>query len=100
MPGKPEYADKYYDMSQGSAGKITNQRGPWNQGAQWEYVEDREQQGAVDGSDGAGTVELPQADAEILDKAAMRTKSKTDSDPTTGVELGAGPGAGKTKDSS
>jgi Mn-containing catalase len=100
MPGMPEFADKYYDMSQGSAEGVTNERGPWNQGDQWEYVEDREQQGAVDGGDGAGSVQLPQAEAELVEKAALRTKSKTDIDPTTGAELGAGPGAGKTKNTS
>jgi len=100
FPGKPEFADKYYDMSQSSANGITNERGPWNQGDQWEYVEDREQQGAIDGADGSATVKLPSPDAEMLDKAAMRTKSKTDIDPTTGADLGAGPGAGKTKKTS
>jgi Mn-containing catalase len=97
FPGKPEFADKYYDMSQGSANGITNQRGPWNQGDQWEYVEKREEQYAVDGGDGSATVTLPDAEAKLLDQAAIRTKSKTDVDPTTGADLGAGPGAGKTK---
>jgi Mn-containing catalase len=97
LPGMPEFADKYFDMSQGSADGITNQRGPWNQGEQWEYVEKREEQYAVDGGDGSATVELPETEAELLDKAAMRTKSKTNIDPTTGADLGAGPGAGKTK---
>ncbi|HEX2242036.1 MAG TPA: manganese catalase family protein [Gammaproteobacteria bacterium] len=97
LSGMREFTDKYYDMSQGSAGGITNQRGPWNQGNQWEYVEKREDQYAVDGGDGSATVELPQADAELLDKAAIRTKSEIDVDPTTGADLGAGLGAGKTK---
>ncbi len=97
LPGMPEFTDKYYDMSQGSVDKITNERGPWNEGEQWEYVEDREQQYAVDGGDGSATVKLPAKDAKLLDKAAMRTQSNPDSDPTTGAELGAGPGAEKTK---
>ena len=36
LPGIPEFADKYYDMSQGEADGITNERGPWNQGEEWE----------------------------------------------------------------
>jgi Mn-containing catalase len=31
-------------------------RGPWNQGEQWDFVEDREQQAAVDGGDGPASV--------------------------------------------
>jgi Mn-containing catalase len=98
LPGLQQYANKYYDMSQGEADGITNERGPWNQGEEWEYVEAREDQQAVDGGDGTATVELPAADADLLDKAAMRNKSRTDIDPTTGAELGAGPGAGKVKE--
>ncbi|MGH8503913.1 MAG: manganese catalase family protein, partial [Gammaproteobacteria bacterium] len=75
LAGMPEFTDKYYDLSQGSADGITNERGPWNEGAQWEYVEDREQQYAVDGGDGSATVELAAKDAKLLDKAAMRTQS-------------------------
>lgn len=97
LPGDPDFADKYYDMSQGSADKVTNERGPWNQGEQWEFVDDRDEQAAVDGGDGSATIELPAKDAKLLDKAAMRTQSKADADPTTGADLGAGQGAGKTK---
>lgn len=97
LPGMPEFTDKYYDLSQGEANGIGNERGPWNQGEQWEYVEDREQQYAVDGGDGSATVKLPAAEVKLLDKAAKRTKSQPDGNPTTGAELGAGPGAGKTK---
>jgi Mn-containing catalase len=100
VPGKAEFADKYYDMSQGSAGPVVNARGPWNEGDQWEYVDNREQQAGVDGGDGSGTVTLPKAEAKLLDEAAIRTQSKTDKDPTTGADLSAGPGAGTTKRSS
>src|ERR1700710_2960214 len=41
LPGQPEFTNKYYDMSQGEG----NLRGSWNQGDQWEFVEDRELQG-------------------------------------------------------
>lgn len=33
-------------------------RGPWNEGEQWEFVEDRDAQAAVDGGDGEATVKI------------------------------------------
>jgi Mn-containing catalase len=93
LPGQPEYANKYFNMSQGD----NDMRGPWNQGDQWEYITDREQQGAVDGGDGSASVKLTEKENELLQKAATRTQSRTDADPTTGADLGAGSGAGKTK---
>lgn len=93
LPGNPEYTDKYFDMSQGEGGV----RGPWNKGEQWEFVEDREKQAAVDGGDGAATVKLDRKDAALEKQMLARTKSDPASDPITGADLGAGPGAGKTK---
>ena len=61
------------------------------------YVENRENQYAIHGGDGSATAELPQAGGGLLEKASLRTKSKTDIKPTRRTELGAGPGAGKTK---
>lgn len=93
LPGNSRYSDVYYDMSQGNG----NQLGPGNEGEQWQYVDDREQQGAVDG--GSGDAAVGMTDDEIAQVAAMaaRTASSTDIDPTTGADLGAGPGAGSTK---
>ena len=93
LPGLPEFSDKYYDMSQGEG----NARGPWNQGEQWEYVDDREQQAAVDGGDGHATVKLGRVEKKAVEQMAARTQSMPDGDPTTGADLGAGPGAGTTK---
>lgn len=93
LPGQPEYTNKYFNMSQGE----NDMRGPWNQGEQWEYVTDREQQSAVDGGDGGASVNLSNTENELLQQAAMRTQSRPDADPVTGADLGAGPGAGKTK---
>ena len=94
LPGKPEFTDKYYDMSQGEG----NARGPWNAGDQWEYVDDREQQMAVDGGDGTASVSgLTKQEVKLLNQAAMRTKSSIGLDPTTGADLGAKAGAGATK---
>jgi Mn-containing catalase len=92
LPGRPEFADKYYNMSQGE-GDAT---GSWNTGEQWEKIDDREQQMAVDGGDGMATVTLGAEDAEVLQTLAARTQSDPTVNPVTGVDLGAGPGAGKT----
>lgn len=93
LPGKPEFTDKYYDLSQGDG----QPRGPWNQGPEWEFVSDYAQQMAVDGGDGSASVEVSSEEAKMLDAAAARTSSSTQGNPTTGADLGAGPGAGATK---
>lgn len=100
LPGRPEFADKYYDMSPGRYDMPTGNgesRGPWNSGDNWEIITDREQQAAVDGGDGSASVTLPPDAEELLAAAAARTASRTDIDPTTGADLGAGRGAGSTK---
>jgi Mn-containing catalase len=93
LPGMPEYASKYYNMSQGPG----DARGPWNQGEEWEYVDHRPDQGAVDGGSGEAMATLATTEMTAINNLAERTKSRTDINPTTGADLGAGPGAGKTK---
>lgn len=97
-PGQPEFTDKYFDMSQGN-GDGGDVQGPWNSGAQWQVVKDREQQCAVDGGDGTASVDLDAEDTKLVQQMAQRTASRLDRDPTTGAELGAGRGAGSTKGS-
>ncbi|MDB6141317.1 MAG: Mn-containing catalase [Pseudomonas sp.] len=83
LPGMPEFASVYFKMSKGEA-----LRGPWNQGPEWEFVEDP--QPAVDGGDGtaSGTVSAEQeADLKAM---TLRTASDITSDPTTGADLGSG----------
>lgn len=92
LPGKPEFTDVYYDMSQGDG----DMSGPWNSGENWEVVSDRDDQAAVDGGDGTATVKLAAKDAKTLAQLAARTESAPDVDPITGADLGAGPGAGAT----
>jgi len=94
LPGDPRFTDKYYDMSQGNG----SPRGPWNEGAQWEFIEDRNQQMAVDGGDGGATVGLTTEERSSLVAAARRTASDVTTDPLTGADLNAGPGAGSTTD--
>src|SRR5215212_5355312 len=93
LPGVPEFTNKYYNLSQGEG----DAEGPWNTGPLWENVSEREQQSAVDGGDGTAIVKLSRQDEQALDRAAARTASRTDIDPLTGAELGAGPGGGIPK---
>ncbi|SAK75696.1 catalase [Caballeronia temeraria] len=83
LPGIPEFASVYYNMSSGN-----DARGPWNSGDDWEFVE--EPQPAVDGGDGLATVGVDDADAQALKAMASRTASDVSSDPTTGADLGSG----------
>jgi Mn-containing catalase len=92
LPGKPEFTDVYYNMSQGDG----DASGPWNSGENWEVVSDRDAQVAVDGGDGHASVKLTAKDTKTLEKLVTRTQSAPDVDPITGADLGAGPGAGST----
>jgi Mn-containing catalase len=93
LPGMPAFTNKYFNMSQGAG----DMQGPWNTGPLWERVDDREQQAAVDGGDGTASVTVSPTEKQALDRAAARTASRTDIDPPTGAELGAGPGGGIPK---
>lgn len=90
LPGMPQFTNTYFNMSQGPG----DMQGPWNTGPLWQKVDDREKQAAVDGGDGTAQVTVSQSDKQALDQAAARTASRTDVDPTTGAELGTGPGGG------
>jgi len=85
QPGDPRFTNVYFSMSQGEG----DMRGSWNQGDQWQYVEDREQQCAVDGGTGDARVQLRADEMNALEQAARRTASAPAVDPTTGAELGA-----------
>jgi Mn-containing catalase len=86
LPGQIAFTNKYYNMSQGEG----DMKGPWNQGEQWECVEDRNQQAAVDGGDGSASVKLSRKDQALEKEVAVRTMSDPNSDPTTGADLGGG----------
>ncbi len=86
LAGQPQFTNTYFNMSQGAA----DMRGPWNEGEDWEFVEDRDKQMAVDGGDGSASVKLSREDMALTKKVAQRTKSDPSSDPSTGAELGEG----------
>lgn len=92
LPADPDFADVYFDMSQGEG----NETGPWNTGEQWEVIDDRDSQAAVDGGDGHATVTLSRDEQTAVEAFAARTRSDPTADPVTGADLGAGPGAGRT----
>src|SRR4051812_22284825 len=83
LPGDPRFTDKYYDMSQGEG----NVRGPWNDGPQWQYVDQRDQQYAVDGGMGDATVDLSAEERDYMRAVARRTESNRAVDPVTGADL-------------
>ncbi|MEZ2298470.1 manganese catalase family protein, partial [Variovorax sp. RCC_210] len=83
LPGDPRFTNVYFDMSKG--GEV---RGPWNQGPQWEFVDEPEQQVAVDGEDGQASVQLTPEEETAVAALASRTASDPLSDPQTGAELG------------
>ncbi|AWL07483.1 manganese catalase family protein [Massilia oculi] len=84
MPVVPAFASVYYNMSQGPG----EMRGAWNQGADWDFISDREKQTAVDGGSGEAEVALPSGDIDVLRQMAMRTMSDPSAMPRTGSELG------------
>jgi Mn-containing catalase len=92
LPGVPEFTDKYFNMSNGEQ----DGRGPWNAGDDWEYVGDPLAAVAASGG-GSASVTLSAEETDLANRVATRTQSHTEGNPTTGADLGAGPGAGSTK---
>jgi Mn-containing catalase len=91
LPGMPEFANKYFNLSVGEG----DMRGPWNQGPQWDFVDGQQaMQNADKDGDGSFSVGLDGDEQTLGDQAKERLMSDLDADPTTGVDLGAGPGAG------
>nr|WP_237617435.1 manganese catalase family protein [Pseudomonas putida] len=83
LPGMPEFTNKYFNMS-----GEPNVRGPWNEGEEWEYVENPS--AAVDGGDGTASVELAAPDLAVLEAMKLGTRSDPASNPVTGADLGSG----------
>ena len=90
VPGDPAFTDLYMDMSQGGI----EPEGSWNSGELWERVSDRDAQAALDGGDGGCSVGLTEREHAAEAAMVLRTMSAPEARPTTGAELGAGPGAG------
>ncbi|ABE49704.1 manganese catalase family protein [Methylobacillus flagellatus] len=80
LPGDPRFTDLYLNMSSGD-----EVRGPWNQGGQWEYVDEP---GAMDAGSGLATVSLNTDEEALNMQMALRTQSDPNASPLTGAELG------------
>ena len=92
LPGIEKFANIYVNTSQGD-GDTT---GPWNSGPQWDRIDDLSETMPIDGGDGTASVKLDKKDLKATERLAARTMSDPGSDPLTGADLGAGPGAGRT----
>ncbi|MDB5885198.1 MAG: Catalase [Polaromonas sp.] len=89
LAGDPRFTNKYFDMSQSDGPMAPAEvRGSWNQGDQWEYISARDQQVAVDGGSGVGSVDLKSAELQAVQQMAVRGTSNPAVDPRTGAELG------------
>jgi Mn-containing catalase len=83
LPGDPSFTNVYFKMSQGEA-----LRGPWNEGPEWEFVENP--QPAVDGGDGLVSGSVSDAEMDAVTAMKTRTASDVSVDPLTGADLGSG----------
>jgi Mn-containing catalase len=94
LPGIAPFADLYVNTSQGAG----DAQGPWNTGEQWECMDDVEANLPLGGDDGLASVKLSAAQKKVVGKLETRTASDPSTNPVTGADLGAGPGAGTTTD--
>jgi Mn-containing catalase len=72
-------------------------RGSWNSGEEWDRVDDLSKVQPADQGDGMATVKLNAAQTRAYQASTARLHSSETDNPTTGADLGAGPGAGRTK---
>ena len=91
LPGVERFANMYVNTSQGEG----DMDGPWNSGEQWDRIDDLSQVMPADDGDGSASVLLDEETQAAVEKLAARTVSDPGLDVQTGVDLGAGPGAGR-----
>jgi Mn-containing catalase len=94
LPGIERFANMYVNTSQGEG----DMEGPWNAGDQWDRIDDLDLTMPIDDGDGQASVALAKEETKALSQLSARTLSNPSSEPMTGVDLGAGPGAGRTTD--
>ncbi|SNS53415.1 Mn-containing catalase [Noviherbaspirillum humi] len=85
LAGDPRFTNVYFNMSQGDG----DMRGSWNEGDQWQFVEDVSKMMAADGGSGLATANMSPDELKAVEQMAMRTQSDPAMNPTTGAELGA-----------
>ena len=91
LMGVAPFADMYVNASQGEG----DMRGPWNDGDQWERIDDLDEVMPAGEGDGTCSVKLTRAETTVAKKVMARTQSDPTADNPTGADLGAGPGAGR-----
>jgi Mn-containing catalase len=84
LPGMPEFSSVYFNTSQGPG----ENRGPWNQGDDWEFISEQERMLGVDGGSGEASVNLTEDELRQINLTKVRTMSDPSSDPVTGADLG------------
>ena len=94
LPGLLPFANMYVNTSQGDG----DAEGPWNAGEQWDRLNEIQAALPLDGGDGLASVKLSHDDKKVAAALAARTASDPGANPTTGADLGAGPGAGRMSD--
>lgn len=82
LPGVKPFDRIYVNTSQGDG----DARGPWNVDGEFEYVDQREEQSAMDGGDGKASATLSQDQSAAIDAFAERTASDAASDPKTSAD--------------
>lgn len=86
LPGMKEFSHVYFNTSTGDG----DRRGPWNDEPCFDF---REAESAVDGGSGRAEVHVTAQEADLVEQAALRTRSDPDADPLTGAELASGNGS-------
>ncbi|HEX8789375.1 MAG TPA: manganese catalase family protein [Polyangiaceae bacterium] len=74
LPGKTEFTNRYFDMSQDGG---PAPRGPWNESPEFVVISDPAKMAAVDGGDGGASVKMSSDEAEAAKQLATRTASRT-----------------------
>jgi Mn-containing catalase len=92
LPGKAKFVNLYVNASTGPG----DAQGPWNEGEQWERLDEIESNLPLDGGDGLASVKLTAQEKKAVGNLAERTMSDLSSNPITGADLNPGPGAGAT----
>ncbi|MCX9147052.1 manganese catalase family protein [Erythrobacter sp. WG] len=87
LPGMEPYDRLYVNASTGPG----DMDGPWSSGPEWERTDEEEMTVPADGGEGMAEVKLPSDQMKTVEAMTLRTKSDPNSDPLTGVDLGAGP---------
>lgn len=87
QPGDPRFTNMYFNLSQGPG----EMRGSWNEGEEWNYVDNANECPALDGGTGEANVNLSSEQAALAQQFAERTASDPTLNPVTGAELGSSP---------